>query len=398
MTPGAWTEAFTSAVRAALGSDAVDSPRGLLRPSDREGMRRAAGLLHEHRIPWRPVGRPGDLGEGVHLSAEHLNSVIDLWREDLVARIGAGCSLQAAQRGLARHGLRVPATAVHPDHDTLGLLFATGQRGWRSGPNRALRESVLGLTAIDGAARVLKGGGRVAKNVAGYDLVRLHHGAAGAFGILSDLVVKLEALPEAAAELTVAGRAEQVPEVLGALRAPAQALDPVAQIWCDPGASALLGLAPEGALLLQVEGWAESVDPWRDSISKPAAAVSIQDLLARLEAAAAWQGVWQMGSRTVLTQGAECLERWRQRGFGIWMSADLLAGGATLYAEDPRGPLGEALADLLRLGGRVYCAPGRPCPEGMRTVQPAEVVSRLKDAFDPAGLLPLPPLPLERVS
>jgi len=359
-------------------------------------MRRAVELLHEHRVPWRPVGRGGDPGAGLHLSTQRLGEVVDLWREDLVARIAAGCSLQDAQRILAQEGLRVPATAIGPEHDTLGLLFATGQRGWRSAPNRALRECTLGLTVIDGAARVLKGGGRVVKNVAGFDLVRLHHGAGGAFGILTDLVVKLEALPEAGVELALPCSAHQVPRLLEACREASRGLDPVAQLWCDGGASGVVGLGTEGAILLQAEGWAESLQTWGDALPAVGVTISIQDLQTRLEAASAWHGRWQVGTRCALEQGAPVLQRWRERGLGVWMMVDLLAGGAVLYAEDPQEPLCEVLDELLALGGQLHSAVEHPLPSGMRPRAPLSAELRLKASFDPIGLLPEIPLPLER--
>jgi glycolate oxidase FAD binding subunit len=396
VNPQAWSDPFARALGAALGEDALDPASGCLRPRDREGARRAVELLHRHGLSWRPVGRGGDPGEGLHLSTERLSGVMDLWREDLVARLGAGTSLRQAQRELAREGFRLPATAIEPEHETLGRLFATGDRGWRSGPNRALRECTLGLTAIDGVGRVLKGGGRVVKNVAGYDLVRLHHGAEGAFGVLTDLVVKLEALPESGVELTLPCTAAELPQRLAADRAPARDLDPVAQLWCDPGASRVLGLAPEGALLLQVEGWEQSVQAWRSARSVPTRAISIEDLLGRLRAAAAWQGRWQVGLRRAVEEGAPALERWRRRGLGIWMVVDLLAGGALLFAEEAGGGLAEALGGLIALEGRVHSGAGFPLPGGMCRAAPSPQLDRLKAAFDPAGVLPPTPGPLER--
>jgi glycolate oxidase FAD binding subunit len=306
-------------------------------------------------------------------------------------------SLRHAQRRLAPEGLRVPATAVHPERDTLGFLFASGLRGWRSAPNRGLRESVLGLTAIDGAARVLKAGGRVVKNVAGYDMVRLHHGAAGCYGILTDLTIKLEALPESGVELGLPCPCKELEEVLAASRAPATALDPVAQLWCDPSASALVGLPGEGTLLLQAEGWSGPVGEWEGVLPRTPVAVSLEDILQRLDAAAAWRGHWQVGSRVAMGPGAEWSERWRERGFGLWMVVDLLAGGATIFAEDVREPLGEALGELLHLGGRLYGAPGRPLPESMEPIASAPDVRALKQAFDPASLLPPAPTHLEHL-
>ncbi|GBD31569.1 putative FAD-linked oxidoreductase [bacterium HR33] len=199
-------------LRALLGTGAtVDTdPNGMPRvfPRTEEGV--AAVLATASSEGWRvrvegsahwiPADAPADLA----ISTRSLAGVVNLDPPDLVATVQAGILWDELRQKLADHGVWV-AQDPPGAHRTLGSIVATAS----SGPLRTgfgnLREHVLGLTLVTGEGRIIRPGGRVVKNVAGFDLVKLATGSFGAFGIITSLNLRLRAVPQADLTLAVRG-------------------------------------------------------------------------------------------------------------------------------------------------------------------------------------------------
>ena len=137
----------------------------------------------------------------VALDVSALDSIIEYEPADLVVTAGAGITLAALQRRLAESGQFLPLDPPYAQTATLGGTLATNA----SGPSRLLygsaRDMVLGLRVATPQGELVKSGGRVVKNVVGYDLNKLHIGALGTAGVMVEVTLKVQPLP--AAEATV---------------------------------------------------------------------------------------------------------------------------------------------------------------------------------------------------
>lgn len=149
-------------------------------------------------LAWAGAPDPCD----VALSLEGVDGVVDYSPDDMTITVLAGTPLEAVRRTLEGHSQRLPG--LPEGEGTLGGLLATG---WTAAEAResqgALRERLLGAQIADTAGRLTRSGGRVVKNVTGYDLHRMHVGAGGAFGVFTELTFRLEPLPEHSAEVTL---------------------------------------------------------------------------------------------------------------------------------------------------------------------------------------------------
>jgi glycolate oxidase FAD binding subunit len=114
--------------------------------------------------------------------------------DDLVARVGAGATLAELSERFSAKGQRFPVDEVVPG-STVGGVVATGL----SGPSRylhgAVRDLVLGVTAVRADGVMFRAGSKVVKNVAGYDLAKLLTGSYGTLAVLTELVLKLRPRP-----------------------------------------------------------------------------------------------------------------------------------------------------------------------------------------------------------
>lgn len=169
------------------------------------------------RVPWRPVA-----GEVVTTAA--LSGVRLYEPGAMTLVVGAGTPVAEVEAVLAEKGQRL---AFEP-MDARGLMGTDGvptiggvMAANVSGPRRvqvgAARDFLLGVRFVDGAGRVVKNGGRVMKNVTGYDLVKLMAGSFGTLGVLTEVSLKVMAVPQA--EATLVARGLETGAALAALRA-----------------------------------------------------------------------------------------------------------------------------------------------------------------------------------
>ncbi|QIZ67609.1 FAD-binding oxidoreductase [Geobacillus subterraneus] len=128
------------------------------------------------------------------LSLENYAGIVEHAAADMTVTVKAGTVFGDLQRALAPHRQKVALDPFWPDEATIGGVIAAND----SGPKRlgygSARDSVIGLRSVYPDGTVIRSGGKVVKNVAGYDMNKLFIGAMGTLGVLSEITLKLRPL------------------------------------------------------------------------------------------------------------------------------------------------------------------------------------------------------------
>jgi glycolate oxidase FAD binding subunit len=209
-------------VRALLGSDAVErtaGPDGVPRvaPDSPDAVAVLLGTAREEgwrvRIEgaatWMPPDAPADLA----LTTRRLDRIAAVEPQDLSATAEAGIACDVLRQQLADHGAWLALDAPGSAARTLGSVVATATAGPLRQGFGPVRDHLLGVTFVTGDGRLVQSGGRVVKNVAGYDLTKLEAGGFGAFGVIVLVHLRLRALPRADQTLVLEGSREELTSV-----------------------------------------------------------------------------------------------------------------------------------------------------------------------------------------
>ncbi|PQO24353.1 2-hydroxy-acid oxidase [Rhodobacteraceae bacterium WD3A24] len=338
----------------------------------------------------RPVGRPVT---GAALSTAGLAGIALYEPGALTIVAEAGTPLSEVRTTLEAEGQRLPFEPM--DHrglmntdgtPTIGGVAAANVSGPRRIQTGACRDSLIGVRFVDGRGEIISNGGRVMKNVTGYDLVKLMAGSYGTLGVLTRLSFKVLPVPESQATLTVEGLSDTE-----AVRAMAAGLSSPFEV---NGAAHLPGDAPR--TLLRIEGFASSV------------AYRAGELVRLLE---------RFGPVTVERDPQACAETWQgirdvapfhNRAGDVWRvsvkpsdgpAIAARAGGAALFdwggglvwllvpaGTDLRARLGafEGHATLIRADAATRAAADVFQPEPAPL---SRIAAGLRGQFDPRGIL-----------
>jgi len=194
----------------ALECDIEGAPRGSLGVAPRTVEDVASVLRHATQSGLAVQVRGGGSHSGygrpdppdIVMSMEHLGRV-EVWEpDDLTIVVGAGALIEEVEGMLAERNQSLVMPEV-PGRGTVGGAVAAGRSSLRRGRLYSTRERVLETTVVTGDGRVVRSGGRVVKNVTGYDLHRLMVGAFGSLGVLVSVCLKLWPTPPTGATVTV---------------------------------------------------------------------------------------------------------------------------------------------------------------------------------------------------
>lgn len=304
-------------LRELLGDGAVEQsadhlPRAL--PESTESVAAVCAAAHqagwrvrvEGRGSWLPHDAPADLV----ISTAALDRVIRVAAADLVLTTQAGAPMSRVAQTAAAQGAWLAMDPPGRPDRSIGSVLATGTAGPLRHGIGPIRDQVLGCTLVTGDGRIVQPGGRVTKNVAGYDLMKLMVGGFGAFGIVTEAHLRLRALP--VADLTLVTRGERDPLTLLARELEAARLEAAAIELLSPAAAA------DASWVLAVRGLGQA---------DPVAAEA--ERAQRVAVGAPWQAL----------EG--------ERSAAFWQAASRAMGGGTVSLRF--GVLAEGLDETLDL-------------------------------------------------
>jgi glycolate oxidase FAD binding subunit len=206
-------------VRAATAEDAIAGvqPKLVVEPGTERELAEVLRLSNEAGLAVIPRGSGTKLGWGnpparadLILSTARLNEIIEHAWADLTVTVEAGCTIQRLQETLAQHGQRLALDPLWPEKATIGGVLSTNDSGALRLRFGALRDLIIGATIALPDGTLASSGGKVVKNVAGYDLPKLVTGALGTLGVITRAVFRLHPLPRSTRSFSIfAANAEE---------------------------------------------------------------------------------------------------------------------------------------------------------------------------------------------
>lgn len=203
---GSLVDGYGPATPEALASHAVEGvvPSAVVAPGSVESLAATVQMASElgYAVIPRGGGTRMDFGlppsrADIVVSLERLNRIVAHEPADQTATVEAGITMAGLQAGLGKRGQYLPLDPPHGDAGTLGGVLATNASGVLRTSFGTARDLVIGARVVQADGTVVRSGGQVVKNVAGYDLNKMYIGSLGTLGILAEVNLKLQPLPAA---------------------------------------------------------------------------------------------------------------------------------------------------------------------------------------------------------
>jgi glycolate oxidase FAD binding subunit len=386
----------------------VDELRDLVRRSSVEGRAiyplGGRTMLDLGLVPTKP---------GIAVDLCRLNRVIDYPARDMTITVQAGITIAKLQSTLRAEGQQLPVDVPWPEQATLGGAMATNVSGPRRYGMGTLRDYVIGISVVNDRGEEIKAGGRVVKNVAGYDLMKLYTGSLGTLGIISQVTMKLKPRPEASALLAIPVSLGDAATILDGFVT--SRTRPVCIELLDPEASRLIGsmqqivaLAPDWNLIIGFEDNAAAVAWQGEQLKRELPAhlqsrvqecshVEAEELGRRLRDFALWPKAELSFKANLLSSGVIDFCR-RAAGCAPAPLLQAHAGSGIVIGHCSGLTLEQAGSMLKMLGAIAEKSPGNlivtRCPPAWKAVLPVwgrsagdrEVMKTIKERLDPANI------------
>ncbi len=221
--------------------------------------------LSQDRKPFAPIGSGSKFCWGQSIRTESLtllqltklNHLVDHAVGDLTVTVQAGMKFAELQSKLTQAGQCLAIDPGYSDQATIGGIIATGDSGALRHRYNSVRDMVLGIEFIRADGAIAKAGGRVVKNVAGYDLMKLMTGSYGSLGILTQVTLRLYPLQESSQTVFLTGDSAKLSQLMRSILN--SGLTPMAIDLFSSTVSTQLNLGSQMGLLIRFQGLAESV-------------------------------------------------------------------------------------------------------------------------------------------
>ncbi len=246
-----WQQAFSTASQ--------DPVAAMVWPEQVADLADLVALAHREKIPLLVAGSGSKLGWGslvrspqLAVSTQRLDRLLDHAVADLTVTVEAGMPLHTLQAHLAATQQWWPVDPLYAQTATVGGIIATADTGSLRHRYGSVRDLLLGVSFVRADGRLAKAGGRVVKNVAGYDLMKLMSGSFGTLGILVEVTLRLYPLPPERVTYLIAGERDPIDRLSARITdspLTPTGLDILGSAWLsDHGISAPVGL------LIQIQG------------------------------------------------------------------------------------------------------------------------------------------------
>lgn len=347
----------------------------------------AAVVTLAHQADWKLLitGQGSKLGWGraskkidLLVSTHNLHQLIDHAVGDMTVTAQAGMTFAQLQTCLAKHNQWIPLDPAYPAQATLGGILATRDTGSLRHRYGGVRDLCLGLTFVRSDGKLAKAGGRVVKNVAGYDLMKLFAGSYGTLGVVTELTLRAYPLPDCSETVLVRGQVEAIADFAQALMR--STLTPTAfDLWTG------LDDAPNITLALRFQGLAASTLAQVGQVCEMALAFDVEGVADAWWADTAASVREHKGSDQVLcqvgilpAQAASCLAQIQQKAaqasVALWGRIHARSGVGQLRLAGPEMNCRRLLLDL-----RLFLA------ESQGYLSILEASLSLKQAIEPWG-------------
>jgi len=380
--------------RAAVPGDELDGalPRLIARPGDTAEVSTALRLAaaeeatvavrgHGTKQTW---GKPA-AGVDVLIDLSRLDRLVEHQPGDLIATAQAGMPLAQLQEALASSSQRLALDEMVPG-TTVGGLIATNPSGPRRLHAGTVRDLLIGLTLVRADGTVARAGGKVVKNVAGYDLCKLMTGSWGTLGVITEATFRLHPIPATTRWMTATVHDQDLPDLLKQVMH-SQLAPSAVEIDADPATNGHTQVA------VLLEGTTEGVAPRSDQMASLLAHGAQEDdptwpLHYPFE-----QGGTQIGLKLTCQISAVAQMARQARDLGLHVRGS--AGTGVLYAAvSPDANLDRLASDLQTLrtaaaeaGGSVTVMDGpldaRAALDVWGPIGGLQLMQRIKDEFDP---------------
>ena len=332
---------------------------------------------------WTQGGRP--VSSATTISVGDDRGIVEYVPGDLTLTARAGTRLSEIGTATRAQGQWLPLEPWGTDAGTIGATVSTATSGPHAHAMGLPRDVVLGLEFVTGTGDVVRSGGRVVKNVAGFDLTRLLVGSWGTLGVITEVTVRLRARPDRIRSVALhPTRLDELPVELRALP-----FTPLASELISDALARHLDAGDGPTLLVQIGGNERSLGAQLDLLARLGslkdADDGIWDRLRALDGAASWRC-----SSLPANFGAT----WRVADTGARASGGFAHGNpargiARVVVGDAAGVLEKALATTAAFDGTVAIESLPERAWAAVDFAPArDAVSRaIRSKFDPAGIL-----------
>jgi glycolate oxidase FAD binding subunit len=274
------SEILASKLQSELGTEAVtldsrvlsrytvdgENPAVVCFPSTPDQVGTALRLCSEAEAAVTPWGGGTAMALGniprsveVVIALDRLDNLIEHDDANLTATVQAGMTLSALQEQLKQSNQFLALDPPQPDRATIGGVVAANINGPRRMFYGSVRDLVIGMKMVLASGEQIKAGGKVVKNVAGYDLCKLFVGSLGTLGIITEVTFKMAPLAETAGTLIAQGPLDDCAKV--AAEVFSSPLLPAAITLFNSAAAKAQGFETEtGAIAIWVEGFTEAVE------------------------------------------------------------------------------------------------------------------------------------------